>query len=217
MNKHFERDIDQLTRLLAEQLERIKHNARMTLLFTDEDADPISDKEVDAHEVLIEEEALKISALHQPVADDLRYLTVVVKANRDLERIGDLLENIHKFHIDHDAIRADSGEEGLTLLPLFAKVETVVSDACACLRNRDADFALTIWAAAKEVDQQCEVVIEKLRAIAIDRNATRSLLDALLAVRYVERVASHAANIAKDVIYLVTGEIVRHRRKEIMG
>lgn len=218
MTKHFERDVEQLTHLLETQLNRVRHNARIVLLSTgEEDGAFIPDKELDQFEVILEEECLKISALHQPVAHDLRFLTVVIKANRDLERIGDLLENILEFNLSQTDIQVDLGETDAYLPPLFAEVEKSIRDASTCLSRRDEELAKVVWAHNKEIDRLCDQMTEKMRTVLLARNSTAHLLDALLSVRYAKRAADHAANIAKDVIYLSTGEIVRHRRKEILG
>jgi phosphate transport system protein len=218
MNKHFNRDVEKLIGLLGEQLDRVKNNARVVLLSDGGGGEGfIPDKLLDLTEVVLEEECLKISALHQPVASDLRFLTVVIKANRDLERIGDLLENIKDFRLDHGKIHTDLDDPEGYLMPLFAQVEMAVSDACSCLRDQDEDLATKIWAHNKEIDVLCDQMMEKMRGVLMRRTASKDLLDALLSVRYAKRAADHSANIAKEVLYLVSGEIVRHRRKEILG
>ncbi|MEX2607857.1 MAG: PhoU domain-containing protein, partial [Kiritimatiellia bacterium] len=204
MNKHFSRDVEKLTALLSEQLGRVKNNARVVLLSEGGGGTGfIPDKVLDQTEVVLEEECLKISALHQPVASDLRFLTVVIKANRDLERIGDLMENIKDFQLDHAKIHADLGDTDGYLMPLFAQVEMAVSDACACLRNQDDALATKIWAHNKEIDNICDRMMEKMRGVLMEKAASKDLLDALLSVRYAKRAADHAANIAKEVLYLV--------------
>ncbi len=220
MQKHYEREVADLIRHLDEQLSRVRTNARVALNLpaaSQENDDFIPDSTLDKNEVLIEEECLKIIALHQPVADELRFLTTIIKTNYNLERIGDLLKKIHNLRLDHHRIHRELGDPGMGLLALFARVEETITDACDSLASRDDALARRVWAKDQQVDKDCKALMAHVRAVLKERPATDSLLDALLCCRYAERLADHSANIAKEVLYLVTGEIVRHRRKEVLG
>lgn len=217
MNKHFERDLEKLKILLREQMERIRTNARIVLLMGGEGEGLVPDDVLDEEEVTLEEECLKLSALHQPVAVDLRYLTAVLKSNRDLERIGDLLERVKESTAHAAELQeAMSGSE-VDVVRLFGRVETGVSDACRCLDELDGDLARRIWAENKEVTGMCDRVSEGIRKKVLAGEASERLLDGLVSMRHLTRIADHAANIAKNVLYEETGEIVRHRRKEVLG
>jgi phosphate transport system protein len=221
MQKHYEREVNHLNGLLFAQLDRIEHNARVVLSRPrdlDASADPfIPDRTVDQHEVVIEEECLKIIALHQPLADELRWLVTVIKANRDLERIGDLLSDIFELNMDHADLIKVLGEDGSDLLALFSLSEEAVLHACTCLRERDSSLARKTWKAKKELDDKFAALLESLKKSLTQHTATALHVDAFVVVRNLDRMASHSANVAKEVLYLVDGEIVRHRGREVLG
>ncbi len=215
--KHYDREVQRIRQHVASQTDHIQHNLRVVLGFDTTGGDFIDDKILDANEVLIEEDCLKIIALHQPVADNLRYLVTVIKANYDLERIGDMLESIHKLKLDPQAVDRDVGEGPDFLSPLFHLVLRAVEEALVCLRSPDPEQAREIWRNDQQVDGQAKRNVATIRQRLLDAPATPTLLDALYAVRSAERIADNAANIAKEILYLCTGEIVRHRKKQILG
>jgi phosphate transport system protein len=171
------------------------------------------DYDVDQAEVEVEEEALKILALHQPVATDLRFLTAVLKINNDLERIGDLATNIAKraVKICKEPALAVSDE----LNQAATQVRDMVHESLNAFVNFDAEPARVVCASDAEVDRLCKevrrFVEEKIRQ---NPSCLSGCLDMLLASRNIERIGDHATNIAEDVIYLVEGVIVRHRPTE---
>ncbi len=168
-----------------------------------------SDAEIDRQEVEVEEEGLKILALYQPVAMDLRFLTTVIKINNDLERIGDLAANI--------AGRACSmcREPALPvpeeLQDAAIKARDMVRNSLTAFVNLDAQLAAEVCQADDAVDRLCRQVI-KFVVAAGQKNPEHLnfYITMLMASRNVERVGDHATNIAEDVIYLVKGAIVRH-------
>lgn len=216
MLKHYDREVENLTRSLIVQTDRIRHNARIVLGFDPTAGAYIEDKTIDASEVVIEEACLKIIALHQPVADDLRWLTTVIKTNYNFERMGDLLENIHDLKLNPEQADADLGKSG-ALSRLFEGVLGAVDDAASCLSDRNEPLAREIWKTNKEIDKDAHALIDLFRAKLLDGPATPALLDGLLSIRFAKRIADNAANVAKEVLYLATGEIVRHRRREFLG
>jgi phosphate transport system protein len=168
------------------------------------------DYDVDQAEVEVEEEALKILALHQPVATDLRFLTAVLKINNDLERIGDLATNIAKR-----AVKICKEPE-LTLPDELGqaamRARDMVHDSLNAFVSFDAEPARAVCGSDDEVDRQCKEVRRFLEEQIRQYPARLSgCLDLLLASRNIERIGDHATNIAEDVIYLVEGVIVRHR------
>jgi len=174
------------------------------------------DFDVDQAEVEVEEEALKILALYQPVAMDLRFLTAVLKINNDLERIGDLATNIAKRAVklcqDPEAQFPDQMIESAT------RTRDMVRDSLNAFVRLDADLARSVCGRDDQVDQLCREVrrfVEK--QITLHPEHLNSCLDMLLASRNIERIGDHATNIAEDVIYLVEGVIVRHRPAEGKG
>lgn len=168
------------------------------------------DFDVDQVEVEVEEEALKILALYQPVAADLRFLTAVLKINNDLERIGDLATNIARRAVKM------CKEPALTMPDELGHAATrardMVRDCLNSFVNFDAGLAKAVCGADEEVDRLCKQVRSFVEAQILKYPARISCyLDMLLASRNIERIGDHATNISEDVIYLVEGAIVRHR------
>ncbi|OGG00713.1 MAG: phosphate transport system regulatory protein PhoU [Candidatus Glassbacteria bacterium RIFCSPLOWO2_12_FULL_58_11] len=169
-----------------------------------------SDVRLDEEEVDVEEECLKILALHQPVALDLRFIVSVLKINSDLERIGDMAVNI----AERAAFLAAKGKVVTTFdFPgMTEKTRTMLRNALDALVNRDAVLARKVIAADDEVDMINRHMYEQIKkAIEGKKDDTNNLLHLLSVSRYLERIADHATNIAEDVVYMVEGTIVRHK------
>lgn len=173
------------------------------------------DFDVDKVEVEVEEEALKILALYQPVATDLRFLAAVLKINSDLERIGDLATNIAKRAVKMCKEPALTVPDELGQAAIRAR--DMVRDSLNAFVNFDAGQAKTVCGSDETVDQLCRQV-RRFVETQIQRDPARvsCYLDMLLASRNIERIGDHATNIAEDVIYLVEGTIVRHRPEAII-
>lgn len=216
MSMHLHRDMENLQRLVlsvsAKAEEMIDKATRVLCERRFEDAAEVitADSEVDRQEVEIEEECLKMLALHQPVASDLRRIAAVLKINNDIERIADLAVNI--------AQRA----EGLADFPEFVvpdRVERMVDltmqmvrDALNAFVNLDAENASRLIRLDDAVDEHNREIISELQNQMKQRpQSVEPALHCFSAVRHIERIADHAVNIAEDVIYLVKGAIVRHR------
>jgi phosphate transport system protein len=169
-----------------------------------------ADTEIDRMEVEIEEDCLKVLALYQPVAVDLRFIVSVLKINNDLERIGDLAVNIAERAI---FLASQARLYDPLDIPLISeKVQVMLKKSLDALVNADLELAREVCAADDEVDFLNRGMHEKVRA-EIRRNidvlqGASQLLDVS---RFLERIADQATNIAEDVIYMVQGEIIRHR------
>ena len=171
------------------------------------------DRRIDQDEVEVEEECLKVFALHQPVARDLRLLVGILKLNNDLERIGDLAVNIagNCGHID---LSADPRLRDL-LQRLSSRSQDMLQLGLDSLVRQDADLARRVCAADDDVDRlynNLRTAIQEQLAREERAGLTRveCLMRVISVARSLERIADHATNIAEDVIYMVTGEIPRH-------
>jgi phosphate transport system protein len=169
------------------------------------------DREIDRREVEIEDACLKILALFQPVAVDLRFLVMILKINSDLERIGDLAVNVARKAIAYAA--TPPMQSPFDLECMAQKAQSMLHDSLDALVNMDAELAGKICDRDDEVDRLKHDI--RLRAEAIMRDnpeRVTPLLTLLGAARNLERIADHATNIAEDVIYMVDGRIIRHGR-----
>lgn len=175
-----------------------------------------NDIKVDQLEVDIEEECQKILALHQPVAHDLRFIIAVLKINAELERIGDAAVNIA------ERVEVLSESERVSLPFNFTgmaeKARSMLRNSLDALVNQDSTLAYRVIAADDEVDsinrQMYEQVKEGIRRHPEDMEA---LIHLLSVSRHLERIGDHASNISEDVIYLIKGDIVRHRTEEYLS
>ena len=216
MSKHLERDLENLQHdllTLAATVEEAIHKAIRALQEREvavAEQVIVGDTRIDEEENHVEEECLKILALHQPVAVDLRRITAALKINTDLERMGDLAEDI--------------AERALQLsqpphIPTPPKLQRMTDLTTSMVRqsldafvNLDARLARRVCRLDDEVDRYNHDIIEDLiKAMQESPALVKAGLSMFSATRHLERIADHATNIAEDVIYLVEGEIVRHR------
>ena len=172
------------------------------------------DLQVDHEEVSIEEECLKLLALHQPVANDLRFIIAVLKLNNDLERIGDLAVNIAERALFLSSqIRMDIPYD---FSAISEKTQAMLCQSIDALINLDADLARKVGIADDEVDAINREAFNRVTSMIKTHPDDLDSLIALLSVsRYLERIADHASNIAEDVLYLIEGRIVRHQHKAL--
>ncbi|MEJ2492145.1 MAG: phosphate signaling complex protein PhoU [Desulfuromonadales bacterium] len=169
-----------------------------------------NDNRINRLEVDLEEECLKVLALHQPVANDLRMIVAVLKINNDLERIADQAVNICERAL---AVSESANVVCPLELDLMAKkVIDMLEKALDSLVNADINLARTVLQLDEEVDtihsQNYQAFKDYIRK---NPETIDSVLSYLTVSRHLERVADLATNIAEDVIYLNEGEIVRHR------
>jgi phosphate transport system protein len=216
MTMHLQREIEKLKKLvlsLGADVEENVHKAVQALQSRDRAlAEKIiaADAAVDKFEVYLEEECLKILALHQPVAIDLRFVIAVLKINNDLERIGDLAVNI--------AERSASLDRDLPFA-VPADLRTMTETAASMLRHSLDAFVRADCRIARRVLQEDNEVDDAHRRIIVAmvelmKSSSDQVADALLIVscsKNLERIADHATNIAEDVVYMVEGEIIRHK------
>jgi phosphate transport system protein len=216
MAKIFIRELDNIKKMILSLGAMVEERVRMAVdAVVNQDSQAAQqiikkDYEIDEMEVEIEEECLKVLALHQPVAVDLRFLIAVIKINNDLERIGDQAVNIAQrvgvlakhsnpvFDFDY------------TLMA--EKAETMLRMSLDALVNLDEDVAFKAVMMDDEVDQIQEEAYDRIKsAMKENSDETGYLINLFLVSRHLERLADHATNIAEEVIYLVEGEIIRHR------
>ena len=175
------------------------------------------DLQIDLTEIEIEEECLSTLALHQPVAHDLRFMVAVLKINNDLERIGDLASDL----ADQAASLSTLPPVDLApfkILDMARLTQQMVKQSLDALVEVNADLAAGVRKADDQVDAIHRAVYDTVeQQIHKNPNAIPQLIRIQIAVRQIERLADHVVNIAKDVMYLAKGEIVRHRRARALA
>ncbi len=169
-----------------------------------------SDEAIDRMEVEVEEECLKILALYQPVAADLRFVVAVLKINNDLERMGDLAKNIAK----RVSQLADCNQIELPpeIRSMAMQAQEMVKDCLDAVVRGDPALARQVREDDDLVDEGRQRIQRRvMQQIKAEPADVESLLRMNSVSKHIERIADMATNIAEDVIYMVEGEIVRHR------
>ncbi len=215
MKVHLQLEIDHLKNLLCELAATVEPAVREAVRAVENrDAECAhrvlaGDEAIDRMEVRIEEECLKVLALHQPVAGDLRYVITLLKVNSELERIGDLAVNIAERGIDLATLNAP--KETLDFSRMVFEARSMLKNALDALICRNALAAQEVIQHDDVVDDLHHETLLKLREL-IGRHPESAAfyLDLLTVSRNLERIADGATNICEDVIYLELGTIVRH-------
>lgn len=215
MSLHLHRDLEHLQRRvlsLASAVEQTVDRAIRALF--DRDAGLAlslmeGDTQIDLEENEIEEECLKILALHQPVAVDLRRVAAILKINTDLERMADLAANIAERV--YALARGPEVHIPTTFQQMADLTNTMVRDSLDAFVHLDATLARRVCRLDDEVDRyNLEIINHVIPFMKKSPDNIEPGLNLFSIVRQLERVADHATNIAEDVVYLAEGEIIRH-------
>ena len=219
MTVHLERELDRLKKKILALGAIVEERVRMAIKAMEtrdrELAKKVieADDEIDQIEVDVEEGCLKILALYQPVAIDLRFIVAVIKINNDLERIGDIAVNI----AERAAFLATQGKLDIPFdfAGMAEKTQSMLKKSLDALVNMDSDLAWEVGAADDEVDAiNRDMYLQVQDGIRKNIDRMECLIHLLQASRHLERIADHATNIAEDVIYMIKGEIVRHHAED---
>lgn len=176
-------------------------------------AQAILDKDdiVDQMQIDIEEACMRLIALQQPVASDLRTVVAIFKITTDVERIGDHACNIAELTL---RIGEESLIKPLIDIPIMAeKTKAMVRDSLTCFVERDLVLAEAVRQADELVDELYSQLFDELIGIVLtgeDGRRSGQAINLLFVARYLERIADHATNIAERVMYMVTGHRVDH-------
>jgi phosphate transport system protein len=216
MSIHLQREIDSLKRRILAvggMVEQAVAQAMSAVLERETAAARAvfeADDRIDKAEVAVEEECLKILALHQPVAIDLRFVVAVLKMNNDLERMGDLAKNIAKRAVFLS--KCERFDVPVDFREMGNRAQSMVKQSLDALVNSDTNLAQKVRDSDDEVDAMRATVEKDIeRQIAQHPDRTDCLIRLSSVARHLERIADMATNVAEDVIYMVEGEIVRHQ------
>ena len=172
------------------------------------------DKVIDAMELEIDEECLDLLALRQPMAYDLRFITMAKQITTDLERIADLAVDIAQRVIE---MIGEPLLKPLVDIPKLALLaQKMVKGALDSFVKEDATLAETIILLDSEADALRNLVQKELinDYMMKDPSAIKRAVALLLVTRHLERICDHATNIAEDVIYMVQAKVVKHRKEQ---
>lgn len=175
-----------------------------------------TDDQVNAMEIEIDNLCVKILALYQPEAKDLRTVTMIMKVNNDLERIGDHASSISRmalFMADYPPIKP------LVDIPKMAdKAMEMLRESLDAFIRRDAKLAVVVCQKDDEVDNyEPQIVRELITFVMSDPSTLNRALRYIYVARHIERVADLATNIAEDAYYIATGEVLKHQHTSEMN
>ncbi|MBF0349443.1 MAG: phosphate signaling complex protein PhoU [SAR324 cluster bacterium] len=217
MSLHLEREVSRLKKQILALCSMVEESCLKAIQSLEDNDIRLAqsvignDDQIDDLEILVEEECMKILALHQPVAVDLRYIVSMLKINNDLERIGDLSVDIagHVINLQSKPTFVNP----VDLKSMAEKVLRMVKDALDALIRLNHRAAYQVCSMDDEVDADCIEIQRALEsAIQKDPHHVSALMDVYSMASYLEQMADHAKKVSEDVIYLVEAHIVRHRK-----
>ncbi len=213
MRTHLNKEIEKLKKMILALSAKVQDSVRDSMLALQKTDEGLArevvenDYNIDMEEVDIEEECLKIFALYQPVANDLRFLVSILKINNDLERIGDLASNIAKCSLKfYGQLPVEFNFE-----PMIDTVQIMLSKCLKSLIELDSDLAQQVC----ELDDVVDDLNKKMYAKVVQQiqknpeNADQ-LLRLMSVSKDLERIADCTTNISEDIIYMIEGKIIRH-------
>jgi phosphate transport system protein len=216
MSKHFERQIEKLKLRLISVGAAVEEaiNKAVTALENHDGglAQEViqDDDQIDHAEVEVEEECLKLLALYQPVAADLRFVVAALKMNNDLERMGDLAANVAKSVVAIGALEPRELPPGFR--PMASKAQAMVRHSLDAVVNSDTALARQVLADDDAVDALRREVRDAIYdCIRREPERVKYFMKLMSAANQLERLGDTATNVAEDVLYMVEGEIFRHR------
>ena len=212
---HFKEELDELQTKLLEMgglVEAAIHNSVYALVERDEErAKEVmwNEAQINQKEIEIDDLAVRMLALFQPMARDLRFITAVIKMNSDLERMGDLAVNITERAMN---LMKEPALRPFIDIPRLAELsENMVRRSLDAFARGDADLARSVLLADDEVDRLRDAVYsELLQFMQEERTTVDRAVSLMFIAQELERIADHATNIAEDVLFLVKGVDVRH-------
>ncbi|MDH5711629.1 MAG: phosphate signaling complex protein PhoU [Gammaproteobacteria bacterium] len=217
MSLHFIREMNRLNKHLVELSdtveEQVGRSIKAMTALDKESAEKVIGKDsgVDRAEIEMEEDCLKLLALHQPVATDLRLIISVLKINSDLERIGD-----HAVIIAEEALTlADlpNVEVPEELFELSTQARMMLKKSMLAFVESDLDLAKNVLELGQGIRQLAQKIHQgQVQSIKAAPENTEQHLSILKVCRQVQRIADHATNIAEDIIFLMSGDIIRHTK-----
>jgi phosphate transport system protein len=220
MHRHFETELEQLKERLLFMGSLVEKAIHLSLEALNNRSEPLADQvivelepQINDLQLELDDRALRLLALQQPMAVDLRLIAATMKMNSDLERMGDQAVNIAQRA---QSVITQPQMQPLIDIPQMAEIaERMVKDSLDAFTRRDTQLARAVVLRDDEADQYRDRVFRALIAEMIkEPRSIQQALDLILVSRSLERIADHATNIAEDVIYMVLGRDIRHHAEE---
>jgi phosphate transport system protein len=220
MERHFDGDLkglkEALLRMggLAEEMiqKAVKALFERNAALTQEVFD--LEKQVNLLHVEVDDRCLKLFALHQPMAVDLRTITAAMRINNDLERIGDQTVNVAQTCYYH--LFKETPVPQVSLIRRMAEIsQKMLKDSLDAFATKNVELARAVMAQDEEEDKlKREAITELIALIQKDPDHSMQFVDLILLAKNMERIGDHATNVAEDVIFMVLGKDIRHHLDE---
>jgi phosphate transport system protein len=219
MDRHFDEELKELKEKLIRMsslAEEMIENSIKALKERDEKLIAVvfeKEKAINQLQIEVDDFALKLIALRQPAASDLRFIISAIKINADLERIGDLAINI--VERTQDLLKEPPLKPLIDLPQMAAIAQKMVRDAIDSFINKNPDLAKDVCRRDDQVDSLNDQLFRELITYMLQdvKNVNRAI-DLILVSRHLERIADHATNIGEDVYYMVKGKDIRHHKED---
>ena len=219
MERPFDEELKTLKEKLLEMAARAEEQIALAIRGLKDREERLACQVLDREEAInlldieIDDMCLRLLALRQPMAADLRFITSAMKISSDLERIGDLAVNIAERTID---LLKNPQLKPLIDIPRMALItQEMVRDALKAFIDGDDKLAREVCERDDKVDQLNDQVFRELLTYMMQNSGTISrAVDLILVGRHLERIADHATNIGEDVIYMVRGKTIKHHIEE---
>lgn len=221
MKSHLDAELKDLTKKLLKMGEMVQDQINKAVKATLEQNSTLArkvikeDEKINNFEIKIENFCLQLLALYQPAAIDLRFVTMALKINSDLERMADLAVNIAErateiTKIDFKELNLEKPLEKIVKITDITK--QMVSNAVNSFVNKDARLAEKVCKTDDKVDKLHEKIFDELvDAVIKNPSASANVVSLIFINKYVERIADHADNIGEDVVYIARGKSIRHQ------
>lgn len=215
MERHFDEELKQLKEKLLEMSNLVEKSISDSIKAVMERDCELANKVIRADdtintlEIEIEEFCLRLLALHQPQAGDLRRITSTMRINNDLERIGDLAVNIAERSLD--LLKVTLPRPLVDIPKMAHAAQSMLRDSLDAFVNKDSKLAHDVCKRDDEVDDLNEKIIKNfLISKERDETVVERVIDLVLVTKNIERIADHSTNICEDIIYMVDGKIIKH-------
>jgi len=220
MDRQFDAELNVLNEKLLHMARLAEESVALAVRSLKEREEPLAQEvfaregKVNLLEIDIDELCMRLLALRQPVAGDLRFITSAMKISSELERVGDLGVNIAEVSVD--LLKVPPLKPLIDIPRMASLAQGMVKDALNAFVNRDEKLARSVCERDDEVDSLNEQVFRELLTYMMNDPTTIDRAVGLILVgRHLERIADHATNIGEDVIYLVLGKTIKHHIEEI--
>ncbi|MBN2264270.1 MAG: phosphate signaling complex protein PhoU [Candidatus Aminicenantes bacterium] len=215
----FDEELNELKKKLLEMAARAEEQIALAVRALKDRKEDLArqvlerEEAVNRLDVEIDEMGMRLLALRQPMAADLRFITSAMKISNDVERIGDLAVNSAERTID--LLKAPQLKPLIDIPRMAQLAQEMVRDAINAFVNRDEALARDVCERDDKVDELNDQVFRELLTYMMQDAGTISrAVDLLLVGRHLERIADHATNIGEDVIYIVKGKMIKHHVEE---